>query len=106
MSEIRFVDGDEAIAVKPAAVLNESSLIMSKPTRPGLATCPVICMLMYEVGIEFHLLSEFCSSVVALARDRNAGPSGLGIGLSVLFILYDTGIDRASQRIPITRARI
>ena len=39
-SAMRFTEGDEAMAVKPAAVLNVSSLIMSNPRRPAFETWP------------------------------------------------------------------
>src|SRR5690242_7796522 len=88
VSEMRLVEGEEAMALKPADVRNVSSLIMLKPTSPGLLVVPLICMLMYEVGIEFHASNDAWSAVVASARDKTGAPSGFGIGLSVLFILY------------------
>src|SRR5215213_314629 len=105
-SLIRLVDGEEAIAAKPAAVRNEISLVMLNPTNPGLAVVPVICMLMKEVGMLFQEFNEPCMVVVASATLRNGAPKGLGIGLSVVFMLYRTGMLRASQRIPITLAKI
>jgi hypothetical protein len=45
-SEIRVTEGAEAIAPKLAAVRKVSSLTMSKPRRPGLATVPTILSLM------------------------------------------------------------
>src|SRR5215211_3171197 len=54
----------------------------------------------------FQEFSEPCMVVVASATLTNGAPSGLGIGLSVLFMLYRTGMLRASQRIPITLAKI
>ena len=43
---MRLVDGEEAIAPKPAAVRNEISLTKLNPTSPGLLVVPTICISM------------------------------------------------------------
>ena len=63
----RWIDGEDAIAPKPAAVRNEISLTKLKPTSPGLLVVPTICRLMKEVGMLFHRFMEFCISVVVFS---------------------------------------
>src|SRR5262245_66205927 len=92
-SASRTQDGEEAMAPKVAAVLNVSSLIMSKPIRPGLVTFPTICMLMYEVGMLFQASNEACRAGVACASVRNGAPRGLGVGSAEALTRCLTGRD-------------
>src|SRR5262245_8828946 len=79
-SAVRLVEGEEAMAVKVAAVLKVSSLTKSNPRRPGLVVFPTIRRSMYDVGIPFHASKDPCSAAVAVATVRTGAPSGLGTG--------------------------
>src|SRR6185295_5544858 len=106
VSWVSDTDGDDAIALKLFAVRNVSSLMKSNPRVPGLAVVPVMRMSMNDVLISFQALNDACISARAAATERNAAPSGLGIGSSVVLMLNWTGIALASHLMPITRARI
>src|ERR671910_654865 len=83
VSAIRLVDGDEAIAAKPAAVRNVSSLIISNRIKPGLFVVPTMLPSIYELGIPVQASNDASNAALAWATVRNAGPSGLGMGSSV-----------------------
>ena len=102
------MEGEEAMAVKLVAVRKVSSFVMSKPRTPRFPVVPTICEFMYEVLMEFHRLKDACSAVVAAATVRTGvfGGRGFGIGSSVLFIRYLTGMQRESQKMRTTLALI
>ena len=63
--EAAGIEGEEAMAVKPALVLKDISLMKSNPTSVVLAVVPVILMSMNEVGMSFHASSESWSAACA-----------------------------------------
>ena len=72
---MKLTDGDEAMAVKLAAVRKVSSLTKSKPRTPGLLVVPVICILMYEVVMLFQASKEACISACAWASVNTGAES-------------------------------
>src|SRR5262245_17932965 len=105
VSSIRLTEGEAAIAPKLAGVRNVNSLTKSNPANPGLLVLPVILMSINDVGILFHASNDAWNADRASASESTGGPSGLGIGSRVVFILYLTGMQRESHLIPMTRAR-
>jgi hypothetical protein len=101
-SSSRAIEGDEAMAVNPAVVLNVSSFFMSKPRTPALVRLPTIWLFTHEVWISFHRSNERWKAAVASARVRNGAPRGFGMVAEKLFIRYCTGMQRTSQRKPMT----
>src|SRR5579872_3968689 len=106
VSAISVIDGVTAMKPKPGGTLKVSSLIMSKPPKPGSLIDPPTCSSMYEVGILFHESNDFWSAVLAAARETTGPPSGLGIGSWFLLSWNWTGMQRESWKMRTSLALI
>src|SRR5215510_10370636 len=104
LSAIKLVVNEDARAVKLGRVRKVNSLTKLNPAISGLAVVPVIFISMKEVGMLFQESNDVCKAAWAWASVRTGSPSGLGIGSSVLFMLYFTGMLRTSHLMPITFA--